>query len=261
MDISKQNELAKLLAHLRREGQQQSGLRDDLVPPDNETAYRIAGLVEEQLGWQVAGWKIAATKEEMQKALRTDRPIYGRVYAPNVRPSPVELEHSLLCSPIPEVEYQAKLGADLPPREKPYSRDEVTDAVASLHPGLELAECRFIHDEDFPPLPAVLADGAGGSTIIYGPAIENWWEVDISGQEVTLYCNGEKRRSGTALAALDHPMVSLTWLANELSRTGVGLKTGQMISTGTMTGMLRPKPGQTYLADFGPFGEVTLKLT
>ncbi len=67
------------------------------------------------------------------------------------------------------------------------------------------------------------------------------------------------RRKGTAGAALDHPMVPLTWLANELSRTGIGLKAGQMVSTGTLTGMLRPKAGETYVADFGAFGSVTAR--
>ena len=53
----------------------------------------------------------------------------------------------------------------------------------------------------------------------------------------------------------------LTWLANELSRTGIGLKAGQMVSTGTLTGMLAPKPGEDYVADFGPFGGVTVSFT
>lgn len=163
-----------------------------------------------------------------------------------------------LSSPIPEVEYQAKLGIDLPPRDKPYTIEEVTDAVESLHPGLELAECRFIHDEAFPPLPAILADGAGCGTIIYGPAITDWRQRDIAGQEVTLLIDGKPRRTGTAAAALDHPMVPLTWLADELSRTGVGMKAGQFISTGTLTGMLAPKAGETHVADFGPFGSVSV---
>jgi 2-oxo-hept-3-ene-1,7-dioate hydratase len=34
-----------------------------------------------------------------------------------------------------------------------------------------------------------------------------------------------------------------------------------MISTGTLTGMLAPKAGETYVADFGPFGSVTLTFT
>ena len=256
MDMTAQRELARLLASLRRDGRQQSGLDPRLVPPDAATAYRVAAMVAEELGWTIGGWKIAAMKEEMQKALRTDSPIYGRVFF--LEPTPVTVIHADLASPIPEVEYQALLGADLPPREKPYTVEEVTDAVASLHPGLELAECRFIHDAAFPPLPAILADGAGSGTIIYGPAIADWKTHDIAGQEATLSSNGRLRRKGTAGAALDHPMAPLTWLANELSRTGVGMKAGQMVSTGTLTGMLAPKPGETFVADFGPFGSVTV---
>ncbi|WP_428681220.1 2-keto-4-pentenoate hydratase [Reyranella sp.] len=206
--MTAQRELARLLASLRRELRSQSGLAPHLVPPDKATAYRIAGMVAEELGWPVLGWKIAAMKEEMQQALRTDSPIYGRVYF--ATETPHTAVHATLASPIPEVEYQARLGRDLPPREKPYTVDEVTDAVASLHPGLELAECRFLHDNSFPPLPAILADGAGSGTIVYGPAIDDWRNRDIAGQEATLSSDGRPRRKGTAAAALDHPMVPLT---------------------------------------------------
>src|SRR6188508_909641 len=141
MDTGSQRELARLLATLRKEGRQQSGLDTRLLPPDKETAYRVARMVEEELGWEVAGWKIAAMKADLQKALRTDSPIYGRVYAPLIKKSPVTVEHARQCSPIPEVEYQALLGADLPPRDRPYGISEVKEAVTSLHPGVELAEC------------------------------------------------------------------------------------------------------------------------
>ena len=56
---------------------------------------------------------------------------------------------------------------------------------------------------------------------------------------------------------MEHPLIPVTWLANELSRTGIGLKRGQLISTGTLTGMLVPKKGETYTADFGIFGRVS----
>ena len=104
--MEKQNEadLAELLAALRRSSRQQSGLETRLTPPDNETAYRIAGIVAENLEWRVGGWKIAATKPEMQQALRTDAPIYGRVFEQHILPSPATFAFSNLCSPIPEVE-------------------------------------------------------------------------------------------------------------------------------------------------------------
>lgn len=259
MDRARQGELARLLAALRREGRQQSGLDPRLVPPDPETGYRVAALVAEELGWPVVGWKVAATNAAMRKALRSDAPIYGRVFGPLIEPSPFEVALARLCGPIPEVEYQVRLGADLPPRAKPYRVEDVTEAVASLHPGIEIAQCRFVHDAAFPPLPAILADGAGSGILVRGPAIEAWRERDIAGQAVVLTCDGAPRRRGTAAEALEHPMVVLAWLANALSRAGIGLAAGQTISTGTLTGMLAPKPGETFTADFGPFGGVTVR--
>ena len=110
-------------------------------------------------------------------------------------------------------------------------------------------------------MPAILADGAGASTIVYGAPIDDWRSRAIAGQQVVLLCNGKPRRTGSAASAIDNPMVPLTWLANELSRTSIGLQAGQMISTGTLTGMLAPKPGETYVAEFGPFGSVTVSFT
>jgi 2-oxo-hept-3-ene-1,7-dioate hydratase len=257
LEIKYQRELAKLLAGLRKERQQQSGLNVNLIPPTRVDAYRVAFLVEQELGWEVSGWKIAATNMEMQQALRTDTPIYGRVYKQFVKQSPCLVNFEHLSSPIPEAEYQAFLGKDLPPKAEPYEINEVSDAVASLHPGLELAECRFKYDKKFPPLEAILSDGAGSGVLVYGLPIVNWRNVDIANQEVSLFCNDTLRRKGTASTALKHPLVPLTWLANELSQTGIGMKKGQIISTGTLTGMLIPKKGDTYVGNFGALGTVS----
>ncbi|MBL8673835.1 MAG: fumarylacetoacetate hydrolase family protein [Rhodospirillales bacterium] len=254
MDIS--DELATLLAALRREGRARSGLDPRLVPADPAAAYLVAARVADALGWKVGGWKIAAFKDEMQRALRTTAPIYGRVFAQFVRPSPAAFETAKLLRPLPEVEYAVRLGADLPPRARSYSQDEVAEAVASIHPGLEVAECRFTQDAAFPPLEAILADGSGSGTIVHGPAIDDWRRRDIAGQVVTLTVNGVERRRGSAGAAIDHPLVPLTWLANELSRTGIGMKAGEIVSTGTLTGMIVARAGETHVADFGAFGRI-----
>lgn len=261
MQDSEQRRLVSLLARLRSERRQQSGLENHTAPADLDSAYQTAGLVAEELGWQVGGWKIAAFKQEMQQALRTSRPIYGRVYEPFIVTTPLSVEHRSLTGPLPEVEYQARLGRDLPPRETAYSVAEVTEAVDSLHPGIEIGECRFTHDSQFPPLNVILADGAGSGHLITGPKIDDWRNRNVAGQRATLSRNGEIKRAGTAAAAIDHPMVPLTWLANELSRTGVGLKEGELISTGTLTGMIAGNPGETYVADYGEFGSVRVSFT
>lgn len=255
MDKTARDELAGLLAQLRRDKQTRSGLDSRLVPPDPAAAYEVAGQVESALARPVVGWKIAAFKEDLQRQLRTDAPIYGRVY--ERVPAPASVVFADQRNPIPEAEFQVLLADDLPPRAAPYSVDEVAEAVASVHPGMELAECSFDHDENFPPLPAILADGAGAGTIVYGPAIANWQQCDLVNQQVALYRNGQRVREGTAREFLEHPLVPVTWLANVLSQTGVGLKSGEMISTGTLTGMLKPRAGDTFTADFGPYGSVS----
>lgn len=56
----------------------------------------------------------------------------------------VTVNQAMQCNPILEVEFMVGLGIDLPPRDAPFTEEEVTDAVASLHPGIELAGCRSI---------------------------------------------------------------------------------------------------------------------
>jgi 2-keto-4-pentenoate hydratase len=258
LDASR-NELVRLLAALRREGRQQSGLEPRLVPKDSEAAYSVAGAVASELGWPVGGWKIAANKPEMQRALRTTTPIYGRVFAQFIAPSPCALRRAELLHPIVEAEYVARIGTPLPPRAEAYGEEEVAAAVRSLHPGIEVAQCRFVHDAAFPPLPAILADGSGSGAVVYGPAIESWRSADIAAQEVVLRVDGRERRRGTAGAALEHPLAAMTWLANALSRAGIGIAAGAFVSTGTLTGMLAAQAGEEHVADFGALGTVSVR--
>ena len=205
----------------------------DSCRPTRRRPIAVARLVEHYIGTGGHGLEDRRRRRPaLQRALRTDSPIYGRVYAPILKPSPATRRAcATCCSPIPEVEYQVLLGADLPPRAKPYSVEEVTEAVASLHPGIELAECRFVHDDKFPPLPP-------SSPTAPAPARS---AMDLRSQigaratsQASRSCSVQRhaappRHGGRAL---DHPMVPLTWLANELSRTGIGMKAGQIVSTG-----------------------------
>lgn len=251
--------LVTLLTALRRDRRQQSGLDAALVPADADAAYGVAARVAAALEWPVGGWKIAANNAEMQQRLRTPEPIFGRVFSPFLLRSGVTLAHEDLLHPIVECEYAVRLGEDLPPRPEPYSEEEVADAVAAIHPAIEVAECRFVHDAAFPPITAVLADGSGSGSLVLGPAIADWRWRDIEGEPVVLRVGGVERRRGNAGAAVEHPILPVTWLANRLSRLGLGLNAADVVSTGTCTGMLLARAGETHEADFGAFGRVTVR--
>lgn len=247
--------LADLLATARRDLKRLSGLNPALVPPNADAAYRVAARVEQTLGWPLAGWKVAGTGPEMQRRLRTGEPIRGPVYDRFVHESPATLDSTRLVSPLVEAEIAFVLARDLPPRAEPYGRAEVLDSVAAIRPAIEVAECRFGH-RDLPPVPAILADGSGSGHLVLGAAREDFRAIDLTTLAVVLRVDGVERARGTGADVMGDPVAVLAWLSAHLARSGRGLSAGQVVSTGTITGMVVPRPGETHEADFGVLGKV-----
>ena len=245
---------ALLLAAARRDGRQVTP--PAILPTTAEAGYDIAEAVARHLGWPRRGWKVAATTPEMQRRLRATEPTRGPIYAPLVQPSPAVMPFAALVDPIIECEIVLRLGTALPPRDEPWTAAEVQSAVAAAHGGIEVAECRFPMGA-LPPMPAILADGAGNGRYVLGPEIR---DTDLAALPVTLEVDGVVRRAGTGAEAMGHPFNVLLWLAEALRRRGQGLAAGDLVSSGTCTGMLRPKAGQRLRARFGEVCEVALDL-
>lgn len=252
--------LADLLISARREGRQLQGLPTELVPADHVQGYAVNALVAQGLGWAPLGWKIAGTNPIMQQRLRTGQPIYGRTFAQFAMRSPSILRRAELLDPLVECEFFFRLGTPLPPRPAPYTREDVAAAVSAVHAGVEIAECRFAM-ASLPPMPAILADGAASGRYLLGDEITGWRDLDLSAMPVTLSVNGSVRRQGFGREVMDHPINPVVWLANERSRWGDGLAAGELISSGTATGMLLAKPGDRMVASFGDLGRVEVAFT
>jgi 2-keto-4-pentenoate hydratase len=252
----RRDDLARLLADARKEGRQITSLASRLVPASADEAYRINAMVADLLGWQPLGWKIAATTEAVRTKLKTGGPIYGRTFQRFKCASPARFEHSELLDPLVECEFFVTLKADLPARSASWSFDEVTAAIDTVHAGIELAECRF-PARALPPLPAILADGSASGNYIFGGPIEDW-RSGLASVEVRLEVDGVELRRGTGAEVMGDPLRPLHWLAEERRRFGDGLKAGETISTGSMTGMLPVRAGQHVLARFGADAEVEI---
>jgi 2-keto-4-pentenoate hydratase len=66
---------------------------------------------------------------------------------------------------------------------------------------------------------------------------------------------------GLGANVLGDPRIALTWLANELSRHGVTLKRGEVVTTGTCIKPLPIARGDHVAADFGVLGRVSLSIS
>ena len=149
-----------------------------------------------------------------------------------------------------ECEFFFRLGAPLPTRPEPYDVQEVAAAVASVHAGVEVAECRFPLGA-LPPIPAILADGAASGRYVIGLEIVDWRHRDLAGMPVVLEVDGVVRRSGRGADVMGDPLAPLVWLVNARRVWGDGLAEGALVSTGTATGMLLARPGERMTARFG----------
>ena len=252
--------LADILTDARRNEHYVPGLTPELVPPDRQTAYRVQDAVSKALGWEPAGWKVAATTPDMQRRLRSAEPIYGRVFKQFIVKSPFEFSLVRLLNPLTECEFALEIGCSLPPRTPPYSLEEVADAVSAVYPAIEVAQCRF-RNADMPPIEGVLADASASGHLVLGERFPDWQACNLPNAPVTLYTGGTLRRQGTGAEAMGDPLNVVHWLANARAAFGDGLKAGDIVSTGTCTKMIPPREGETHLADYESLGKVAVRFS
>jgi 2-keto-4-pentenoate hydratase len=75
---------------------------------------------------------------------------------------------------------------------------------------------------------------------------------------VSVTRNDELVTTGSGEAVLGGPLNVMAWLADELPRFGRRLRRGDVVTTGVATDVFEAVAGDTCVADFGPFGTVSV---
>jgi len=243
------------------QGTQFEALPPDLVPADRAQAYRVQALLEGYSQAPLYGWKIAATSLAGQRHIGVDGPLAGRILAERV------IADGGVCilggnlMKVAELEFAFRMARDLAPRDEPYSQNEVVAAVENLHPAIELPDSRFAHFETA-GLAQLIADNACAHRFVLGPAAEAGWRaLDLAGHKGRMLRNGAVAEDGIGSNVLGDPRIALTWLANELSRHGETLKTGQVVTTGTCVKPVPIAQGDRFEGDLGTLGRVSVVIT
>ncbi len=246
---------AELLLKARGDHRRLDRLPPDCTPQTVEDGMAIQNALAELWGLEVAGWKVGAASAAAMQMLRTDSPFPGRVFAPYLLDSPASVAAEALHKCAVECEFAFRLGRDLPPRGADYGMDEIRDAVTEARPAIELVNDYWVDGFALGVAHFVADNGSNGGLVLGNP-IGDWRERDLAAAAVTLTIDGEPAASGTGANVLGHPLNTLVWLANDLSRRGIGLKEGEVVTTGSMTGMTPCPPGATAAGDYGVLGSV-----
>ncbi len=229
------------------------------TPATFDDAYAIQERFAGAFGVPVAGYKIGCTSEEAQKMLGSPGPFAGRVFAPFLLHSPAEISASAFHRIGIEAEFVFTLARDLPPRPAPYGADEVADAVAALHPGIEIVDGRWA-DWMKVGIHSIVADNGANGGLVIGPGTADWRKLDLPAAPVTLRFDGAVIAQGSGAAVLGNPLNALVWLANDLSRRGFGLKARDAVTTGTTTSIHFAKADTIVEVDFGVLGKAEVRI-
>ena len=242
------------------QGTQLEELPAELRPKDRAEAYAVQACIEEFTSQPLYGWKIAATSINGQRHIGVDGPLAGRILAERVIDDGGAFVLGSSLMRVAELEFAFRMGQDLTPRHEPYSQDEVLARVASLHPAIELPDSRFAHFETA-GLAQLVADNACAHRFVLGPATDqNWRTLDLAVHPGQAFRDGELAEQGRGVNVLGDPRIALTWLANELSRHGMRLKAGQVVTTGTCVKPLAIAVGERIEGDLGILGKVSVTI-
>ena len=256
MTPTQSQQAADLIHTTWRTGQIIPALPEPLRPTTRADAYTIqAGLMAHTKS-PLYGWKIAATSIAGQRHIGVDGPLAGRILAEAVHPQSATIPFGANRMRVAEAEFAFRMAHDLPPRPTPYTPAECVEAVATLHPAIEIPDSRYT-DFITAGAPQLIADLACGHQFVLGhPTTTNWRTIDLAAHPITAKVSQNPPQPGIGRNVLGDPRIALAWLVNELSALGLTLHAGEVVTTGTCVTPLPILPHDTVAADFGPLGSI-----
>jgi 2-keto-4-pentenoate hydratase len=240
----------QILAQARRNFTRIAALPEACRPASVDDVHAIQDATVAALGERVAGWKVSPPID--------GKLVRGAILGSVVFVSPAEVTAARMPMLGVECEIAFRFMRDLPQRSTDYSYDEVVQAVTAF-PAIEIVDTRFT-DYAGTPLLDRSADCVSNGGFVQGPLQPAWRGRDLGNIEVVLTIDGQEivRRTGGHVAG--DPLLPAIALVNELRKLG-GVAAGQLMTTGTYTGLNYAKPGQHVTATFAGMGAAEIRFT
>jgi 2-keto-4-pentenoate hydratase len=234
------------------------------IAPPSETkplsltdAYRVQDDLRGALltrGERLLGWKVGFTGKAAQQSFGVDHPVCGFLLASGVFATGEAVPVARFAQLLVEVEVAFVLKRDL-------AGPGITPATALLAvegalPALELVESRYTGK---PTGADMVADGVYANAIVLGQPLTPVVGLDLALEGVVYELNGQVAATNTAAEVMGNPLNSLAWVANLLGGRGLGLRAGDIVMSGSVSTLLRPKAGDLVSARFTRLGSVNAR--
>lgn len=222
-----------------------------IVPADRAGAYAIQDATLAAIG-PIAGWKVGAKGPQVE-------PHCAPLPSSGIHASGVTLTGPAWRWRCIEVEVAFRLGRDLDPQGKLLAPAELADAFDAVLPVMEVVESRLADGHVADPL-AQLADlQCHGALVLGNPSALAPAQVDLRTLEASLSfgaASAARTRGGNPAQDVSR---LLSWLALHCAERGQPLSAGQIVTTGSCTGLLNAPMDATVRGDIAGAGAVELR--
>jgi 2-keto-4-pentenoate hydratase len=244
--LSENESIAAQLVHARLSGQHVSNTAVP-VSLNFASAMQVQALVQAQLARPVAGWKVATGPDNV--------PIAAPLF--DVYPAGSGIGLFQKCTI--EVELAVLLGKELPRREAgSYNRSDIIDAIDSLVLGIEVIGGRF--DSAAPvPFLSFLADNLGNRAYVVGERLPLSTLDQVGGLACHVMLDELSLHHAPAAHPAGDPLLPLLVYANAQSDYLGGLRAGQVVTTGSLCGVLPVHTAGLLKAHLGNVGQVSVR--
>ena len=217
--------------------------------------------LQREAGRSVIGHKIGLTSRAMQLASQITEPDYGTLLDSMLLRDGSEVEAARFIVPRFEVEFAFILARPL--KGPGVTLFDVLNATDYVVPALELIDARIEQFDRHTKAPRkvldTIADNAANAGIVLGGRPMRPDAVDWRWAGALLYKNGVIEESGLGAAVLNHPGQGVAWLANKLAPYDEGLAAGEIVLGGSFTRPVACAAGDTFHADYGPLGSISVR--
>ena len=227
-----------------------------------DDAYRIQeALVARKVaaGAVVKGHKIGLTSKAMQAAVGIDQPDSGYLLDDMFFADGGTVPKDRFIGLRVEAELAFILRKDLAGPD--LTIFDVLNATDFVTPALEILDTRFFRlDPETKASRKVvdtISDNAANAGIVVGGRPFRPTDHDMRWIGAICSKNGAVEETGLAAGVLNNPANGIVWLARRLAGQGRGLKAGEVVLAGSFIRPVEVGPGDTLVADYGPFGTVS----
>jgi 2-oxo-hept-3-ene-1,7-dioate hydratase len=232
----------------------------DLDLDDAYAIQRAWVALDVAAGRSVAGYKVGLTSQAMQQQMQIDRPDFGALLDDMVIEDGSSLETSRFIDPRIEVEFAFVLNRDL--AGPSIGMLDVMRATEYVVPALELIDARS-HRVDPETRKArtvrdTISDNAADAGIVMGGRPMRPDDVDWRWAGSILSRNGVVEETGLGAGVMSHPANGIAWLARTLTELEIPLLAGHVVLAGSFTRAVIARQGDTFHADYGPLGAISL---